>query len=244
MTGRIFMSKNHRSLSAILGLLLLLLGSAQLCPALGAGSGNLGTDFWLTFPGSYLSSPNPQMLISCSVNTSGTVQIPGLAFSAPFTIPAGTTVSVPVPINCFPTLSDAVTQLGIHVTSLDPVAVTGLDYEFAGTDGYLALPTASEDTNYIVLAYQDDLGANYPSEFTVVAGQNGTSVTITPSVTVGARTAGVPYAISLNQGEAYQLEATNIGQDLSGTLISSSIPVGVWGAVNCVHIPASTFACN
>lgn len=218
---------------------------ARFAPAFAAGAGNLGTDFWLTFPNSLLSGGGQlQLLISCSVNTSGTVQVPGIAFSTPFTIPAGNNISVPLANNCFPTVSDAVTQLGIHVTSLDPVAVTGFNYQPQATDGYLALPSASEGTSYVVLTYQDDL-ASYPSEFAVAAVQNGTAVTITPSLTVGVHAAGVPYTVNMNQGDVYQLADNGVvGNDLSGTEISSNQPVGVWGSNYCADVPNSYYYCN
>ena len=225
--------------------MVLLLGLARLFPAFGAGAGNLGTDFWLTFPNSVLNSPfQLQLLISSSVNTSGNVQVPGIGFSSPFTVPSGGTVSIPLSANCFPTVSDGVTQLGIHVTSLDPVAVTGFNYEPQATDAYLALPAASEDTGYIVLTYTADLGGSFPSEFAVCASQNATSVTITPSVTVGVRPAGVPYTVNLNQGDVYQLATGAAGQDLSGTLIASNFPIGVWGGSYCADVPGGYTYCN
>jgi len=237
------MKKKIFSLGLFLGFVLLV-GLPRFSPAFGAGAGNLGTDFWLTFPNSVLNAGQLQLLISCGVNTSGTVQVPGVAFSMPFTIPAGTTVTIPLGNNCFPLLSDAVTQLGIHVTSLDPVAVTGFNYQPLATDGYLALPTASEGTSYIALAYKDDLDS-YPSEFAVAASQNATTLTITPSITVGIHPAGVAYTVSMNQGDVYQLvDGGAYGSDLSGSIITSNQPVGVWGAVYCAQVPPGYFYCN
>src|SRR5208337_1040112 len=73
--------------------------------------------------------------------------------------------------------------------------------------------------------------------FAIVGAVDSTSVTITPSVTVGSRTAGVPYVITINQGDTYQLAATVLGNDLSGTLIQSQNPVAVFGANVAAYIP-------
>src|SRR5262245_28860383 len=55
-----------------------------------------GTDFWLAFPGN-LGTPTLSLFITGDANTSGTVSIPGLAFSAPFTVTAGTVTTVAIP---------------------------------------------------------------------------------------------------------------------------------------------------
>ena len=81
----------------------------------------------------------------------------------------------------------------------------------SSTDGYLALPTAMLGTDYIVLSYRnapswyDTNHFDGGTQFAVIASENDTSITITPSVTVDSRVAGVPYQIVLQQGEIYRL---------------------------------------
>src|SRR6185295_3077201 len=99
------------------------------------------------------------------------------------------------------------------ITSLDPVAVSGLSDAVFSTDGFLGLPVPGLGTNYIVESYASSFAGN-PSEFEVVGTQNGTAVTITPSATVGPRAAGVPFTITLNQGDVYQLKGPLV--DLTG----------------------------
>ena len=88
----------------------------------------------------------------------------------------------------------------------------------------------------------------FRSEFSLVGTQNGTTVTITPSVNGGAanaRPAGVPYTVTLNEGEEYQLQASESPHDLTGTTIVSSAPVAVFSGSQCADVPTDAFeACD
>ncbi len=214
-------------------------------------AGNLGTDFWLTFPQGDLFQPPrlEELLISSATATSGTVQIPGLSFTTPFTIPAGGMTTVTLPIACMPTGSDVTAPLGIHITASALVAVIGLSYEAYSTDAYLALPTATLGQSYISLSYDQFIGDSSPpvtffSELAVVGVQNGTAVTITPSVATGTHAAGVPFIVTLNQGDVYQLQNGVTDTDLSGSLINASNPVAIWGAVEGADVPVSYTTAN
>ncbi len=77
------------------------------------------------------------------------------------------------------------------------------------------------------------------TQLVIAAPSDNTTVTITPSVTTGARTAGVPYVITLNQGQTYALQNTGSEpSDLSGTLITSDKPIAVFGSHSAANIPA------
>jgi hypothetical protein len=90
---------------------------------------------------------------------------------------------------------------------------------------------------YQMLGYRNN-GAIIGNQFLIVGTANGTVVTITPTVTVGGRTAGVPYDITLDQGETYLLVDPNgLPSDLSGTRISSTEPIGVFGGHKSANIP-------
>jgi len=227
---------------ALVGLLALAF-VATAAPAGNAAPDSLGTDFWLTFPGN-LSSPTLSLFITGPTATSGTVDIPGLSFSQAFSVTPGTVTTVVLPSGAQINTSDTVENLGIHVTAGAEVTVYGLNRVPFTTDAYLGLPTDILDTEYIVQGYKN-VDIVEGTEFAIVAPQDGTTVTITPTVTTGSRTAGVPYDVVLNQGQTYQLRNTNAAPaDLSGTIILSTKPIAVFGGHECANIPAGAVACD
>jgi hypothetical protein len=147
-----------------------------------------GTDFWLMFTGNYnLSDANPLTLtlfIAGGTNTSGTVSIPGLGFSALFTVTANVVTSVVLPNQAETQRSGVVENRGIHVTAEDEVTVYGLSRQRATTDAYLALPTDILGKEYFVLGYQN-VGVIEGTQFGVVGTEDGTQVTITPGSNSG-----------------------------------------------------------
>ena len=83
------------------------------------------------------------------------------------------------------------------------------------------------------------------TEFGVVAAENNTSVTITPSVTTGNRSAGISYNVTLQQGQTYLLQNTTptTESDLSGSRISSNKPIAVFAGHRAATIPAEAVCC-
>lgn len=217
-------------------LFLMIFACGFITPTIAQNSDSKGTDFWLMFNAN-ISTPTLTIFVASAVNTSGTVTIPGLGFSAPFTVTANSVTPVVVPTAAATHTNNVVDNKGIHVTSLQDVTVYGLNYAPFTTDAYLGLPTDVLGTDYIVMSYQ----GNNLSELGVVGTVAGTVVTITPSVSAGGRTAGVPYNITLNQGQTYELGGAS---DLTGTLITATQPIGVMGANACANIPAGYAYCD
>ena len=215
---------------------------------------NKGTDFWLTFPGNYAPDPtNPVQLSVCLVGApgiKGNVSVAGSSFSQNFAIPANMAIVVKLPkFAGLGDSNDVILLNGVHVTASDDVAVFALDHIRYTTDGYLGLPTPVLGTEYIVQGYANVLtGAPElaGTQFALVACDLNTTVTITPSVATGVHPAGVPYTITLNQGQTYQLRNTNDAPaNLAGTIITSDKPVAVFGSHMCANIPtADMFFCD
>jgi hypothetical protein len=210
------------------------------------GLSNAGTEFWLGFPSNLDGGTQLTLYITGSTATTGTVTVPGESFSEGFSITPGTVTAVKLSTGAQTTTSDGIEAKGIHVTAGAPVVVYGLnDYPFT-TDAYTALPTNVVGTSYTVLAFGAGLGGN--SEFSVVATQDHTEVTITPSVNGGeadTRPAGVPYTVTLEEGQEYQLRATTNPEDLTGTKITSTAPVSVFGGQQCANVPSNSYvACD
>jgi len=78
----------------------------------------------------------------------------------------------------------------------------------------------ANDPSYLPIPY---------SSFVIVATENNTNVTITPTANVVGHTAGIPYTINLNQGQTYSATATSqsAAQHLSGSIVSSDKPIAI-----------------
>ena len=211
-----------------------------------ATTSNLGTEFWLTFPNECtLTNPHQmELYISCAVNTTGTVAIPAASFTANFTVPAGGMAIVDLPdTSIVSTLDGVVTKGAIHVTANADVAVIGFPYEQYLTDAYLGLPISALGSNYMVSSFPtQNLSPSAGSEFAVVASQNGTTLTIVPSVTTGIHPAGVPYTVSLNQGDVYELIDQTPGNDLTGTIVNSNLPVAMMDGTEQSDVPDGNYS--
>jgi hypothetical protein len=181
-----------------------------------------GTDFWFGFMENY-NSPTLRVYISSDVATSGTVTIPGQGFSQNFTVAANATAVVTVPNNqAHITTSQVIENKGIRVIANDPVTVYALNYEAYSSDAAIILPVNTLGVEYYMATAQPAVssGSPMPSEILIVGTQNGTAIQITPTVaTLAGNAAGVPFNITLNQGQVYQIKSSG---DLSGTRIIST----------------------
>lgn len=223
---------------------LMLVASGLLPGSAAAASDSQGSEFWLAFPTNYFDTPELTLFIAGPTATTGTVAVPGLAFTTPFTVTPGTVTSVVLPAGAQISTSDTVEDLGVHVTALAEVSVYGLNRIQYTTDAYLGLPVDILGTSYIVQGWRNSLLNG--TEFAIVATANSTTVTITPSVTTGSRMAGVPYTVAMNAGQTYQLQNTDTASaDLSGSLITSDKPIAVFGGHSCANIPnGDTYYCD
>ncbi|HEY0469342.1 MAG TPA: hypothetical protein VGC79_34365 [Polyangiaceae bacterium] len=214
---------------------LLALGVLAVAAGAKAAPDSRGTDFWLSFPTNYTTTPVLSLFIAGETATTGTVSV--LGTMVPFSVTPGVVTTVILPAAAQASTTDGIESKGIHVVSGQEVTVYGLNRIQYTTDAYLGLPTDILGTDYIVLAYPNT-GSGVSTEFSVAATHDNTVVTIKPSVTTGSRIAGVPYNVSLSAGQTYQLRNSNgAPADLTGTIITSNAPIAVFGAHSCANIP-------
>lgn len=217
-----------------------------LCGGHALAQDSKGTDFWLMFNENLAGGGEVvNLFITGDTVTTGTVSIPGLAFNQAFSVTPGTVTTVTLPLTVRAAGVDAIENKGVRVTALAEVTVYGLNRRQATTDAYLGLPIDILGTEYINLTYRNVNIVN-ATQLGIVATQNATTVTITPTVNAGVgRTANVPYNITLNVGQTYQLRST-LGDpaDLSGSIITSDKPIAVFGSHQCANIPRGSVACD
>jgi fibronectin type 3 domain-containing protein len=221
-----------------------------------------GTDFWLAFPKNGNLGDELALYISArGAMATGEVRVPGLGATPgaaqSFTVSAGQCIKIVLPDEAELQAEDTVADLGIRVTSDNPISVRAVHYVSAGTDGYLALPVTALGTQYTILAYEaqattDDnfgIAEHFPSQMAVVATAANTAVTITPSVRTGdpanpasQRPALEPFTITLHEGQTYQvmaytLDADSSEADLTGTTVVADKPIAVFGGSLLSSVP-------
>ncbi len=221
-----------------------------------------GREFWVVFQKNFrdfVSDDKTQasrpadplqleLFITSSENARGYVEIRGLGFRRDFIVDAGRVINIPIDTAAQVRSSERIEDLAVHIVSDQPVAVYGLDRRFQTTDTYLAHPVNVLGKTYRAMGYtwlQNDL----LSQMAVIATENDTRVTITPSVrTQKGRPPGVPFDVKLNRGDVYQVIPKydpSGNSDLTGTLIESDKPIAVFSGHNCAYVPdPKVKACN
>lgn len=219
-----------------------------------------GTEFWIAFQKNFRDfvsdsdrlTPAAELelalFITSTVRAEGTIEIEGIGFRRDFVIEAGTVVRIEIDSAAQIRSSEVAEELAVHVVSDQPIAVYGLSHRYQTTDTYLAYPVSVLGTRYRAMGYKwlaDDL----LSQFAVIATEDDTEVTITPSVkTKNGRPAGKPFTVTLDRGQVYQVIPTfnaMTASDLTGSLIEANKPIAVFSGHNCAYVPDNKYkACN
>lgn len=253
------MARTHFLLRAhiVRHLLLLAVMAALLSPELQAQQGHRlptrGKVFWTGFMQNGFGAQSLKVHILGTTATSGTVSVPGTGWSAPFTVALNGVAIVNVPTNAENSGSETVQNKGVLIQAQDSVNVLISSFQNFTHDLSQILPTSSLGSSYRVDSYQGLPNFNnlHKSELLIIATEDGTQVSITPAVaTAGGRPAGIPFTVSLNSGQTYQVQAATDNTDLTGTLIEATAlsgncrPFAVLGGSMCATVPGSCSACD
>jgi len=117
------------------------------------------------------------------------------------------------------------------------------------SDASMLYPVTSWDSLNHVIHWGGGYGLGY---VTIVAAEDGTQVEVTPTVAtqagpgVPAGTPGVPFMISLDQGDIAEVMVTTENTQLTGTRIASdeTHPISVFSGHECAWIPHTIPACD
>src|SRR5436190_6288550 len=212
-----------------------------------------GTRFWVGFMQNGFGAQALRVHVLSTTATSGTVSLPLSGWSAPFSVAANSSVVVDVPTSAENSGSEVVLNKGVLIQSLDSVNIFISSFQNFTHDISQVLPENAIGNEYRVDSYHGLPNFNilHKSEVLVAATQDGTQVSITPSVsTLGGHAAGVPFLVNLNAGQTYQVQAATDVLDLTGTLIQatpasgSCRPFAVLGGSMCATAPGSCSACD
>lgn len=163
------------------------------------------------------------LYITSDVSTTGNVEIGGVALP-PFNVTANQVTFIDIPSSAYISTYGKYTNRGIHITSVKPIAVYAHIYGANVSGATLLLPVNAMGKEYMSLNYKQVSNAdpvNNPaySTFAVIATEDNTSVSITPSSQLlDGSAAGTAFTINLNKGELYEAESLT---DLTGTKIKS-----------------------
>lgn len=221
-----------------------------------------GRDLWFSMAMNYVADADKwyELYVASPAKTSVRIAL-GSATEQKFEIGAEEVLVFKVPLAWEMTKSAVVEDKAVHVWSEDADLTAYLmSRNPATSDGMYIIPSIGWGTEYVVASfasYAYYTGPDLPSEFVVIANQNNTVVTITPTVdlrkgnspTEVAHQKGKPFNVTLQKGQAVQYQCTYANGDmenfnLSGTVITSSKPVGVVAGVQCTNIPAENTACD
>ena len=211
-----------------------------------------GKEFWLCFPQNFADKDRTssnilrlELFITGNKDANVNIEIKGLNFRKSVKVPAGTVVNVAIPEEAQVKGKEKIQDLGIHITSDQPISVYGLSTRYQTTDTFLALPVKVLGKTYRAMCYT--VSSDLMPQFTIVATENNTSVRIIPSVSTIKHKAGEEYTVRLKKGEVFQVVARDVINstcDLTGSLIQANKNISVFSGHQCAYVPRNINACN
>ncbi|MGE5480380.1 MAG: IgGFc-binding protein [Chloroflexota bacterium] len=220
-----------------------------------------GTEFWLVFMQNYSEGRQKttanelhlELFITSDQDAQVEIECPRIDYRESVFVPGGTVKIVKVSSDAEILAIEAVESgMSVHVTSDNPVSIYALNRRHQTTDTYLGLPTRVLGTEYRAMCYY--IAEPLLPEFAVAATEDNTLVTIIPTAdTYTGNPAGVPYNVTLNKGDVYQVAAgfggrrTRQRADLTGSYIKANKKIAVFSGHQCAYVPVSNppiIACN
>ena len=228
--------------------LLIIFYFSCLCCALSATPTTEGTEFWTTFLKNHLNedaSPSLRLtlIISSRENATVTVLNPQTGWSQSVYVSANQIKELEVPhVQAYTNHVGRIEKRGLKITSTSPISLYASNYDDASYDASIVLPTTALGLDYILQIYENELAAK---ELAIVATSNNTTVTITPHArTTDGHIKNIPYSITLNAGETYQVMSEDEGSDFSGSRVEANYPIAVFSGHQCINVPTGNQWCD
>lgn len=185
-----------------------------------------GKEFWFGFMENldllFNGDPDFSVYVFSKEAGTGTLSAPATGLTIPFSYQANSMQKVELPSAIYyDEGSEDIENYGLKLDVSTDAQVFVYHYRIYFSESSLIFPIDALGTEYRVAAALDfNMAAGSPSSFLVIATEDNTEVEITPTgLTLGLRPAGVPFTITLNSGQSYQVQSLN---DLSGTYVRST----------------------
>jgi len=213
----------------------------------GAVPDHFGTHFTLAFmtnshnDGGYLKI----FIATTEKQTDVKIIIPSLGYEQTATIPAHDLMGfeLPAPDKLRLSKKDAGkgVQKVVDIIASEEIGVYGINRRKVSSDAFLALPEDVATTKYIIPSYGGyrTRRTTNPAEVAIVAYKDNTEINI--------RLRGQDLVTAtINKGEVFEYYVPDKTEDddLTGAVVTSSEPVGVFSGVICANIPADNGLCD
>jgi PKD repeat protein len=186
----------------------------------------IGKEFWVGFMENNRTTgaiDYAVILVTATENTTGVIEY--LGNSVPFTLVQGqqfTFRESSMVTDLLHRTSGVIENKGIHITSSGKVAVHAFNERTKSADGTVVLPIGALGKDHYITSHfetnpQSNLVQNNESTLLVVSTEDNTRVEITLTEnSISGQTKEVPYEITLNRGQSYQIKARG---DLTGSRV-------------------------
>ncbi len=213
-----------------------------------------GNEFWLCFqknfkePKKKSDSENQlflELFITGDKDANVAIEIEALDYKTSFFVPGGTVKNVKIPSEAQVLSEEIIERLAVHVVSDNAISVYGLNRRKQTTDTYLGLPTKVLGNEYRVMCYTVSEGLM--PQFAIIATEDNTEVTITPSVNTTKHPANISYKVNMKKGDVYQVVANfemKSSCDLTGSIVKANKDIAVFSGHQCAYVTPRVIACN
>ena len=232
-----------------------------------AGS-NAGTEFYFSFPACYdEESPGSdnylRVFVASGVRQEITVEVESQGWRESKIAEANDVVEFKIPTTVGQPFykrgrdkappEQVYSKAAVHVKAHAPIICYGVTRYQYTSDGFLAIPISAFGNEYVIASYPQYTAAGFgyflPAESNIVAAYDWTEVTFTMggiagSMTTGGLKKGKKATFNMMKGDVLCFANDGDAQDIAGSLVKSTKPIGVVSGNQCANVPSGVYACD